>query len=77
MESAVTAHAKGTVQLKLDQMTKKKQTKARERLKDKSSNFGTYTYKQCFKISGFIIALSFKIKIFLMLMATHFYKMMF
>ena len=54
-----------------------KQTKARERLKAKDSNFGTYTYKQCFKISDFIIALSFKIKVFLMLMATHFYKMMF
>ena len=54
-----------------------KQTKAREKLKAKGSNFGTYNYKQCFKISDFIIALSFKIKVFLMLMATHFYKMMF
>ena len=60
--------------LKLDQMTK---TKARERLKAKGSNFGTSTYKYCFKIYDFIIAASFKMKVFLMLMATHFYKMMF
>ena len=47
--------------------------KARETLKAKGSNFGTYTYKQCFKISDFIIATSFKFKkVFLMLMATHF-----
>ena len=51
-------------------------TKARERLKVKGSNFGTYTYKKCFKISDFIIATFFKIKVFLMLMATHFYKIM-
>ena len=61
------------LKLKLDKMTK---TKVRERLKAKGSKFGTYTYK-CFKISDFIIATSFKIKVFLMLMATHFYKMMF
>ena len=49
----------------------------RLKLKAKGSNFGTYTYKQCFKISDFIIETSIKIKVFLMLMATHFYKMMF
>ena len=41
-------------------------TKARERLRAKGSNFGTYTYKYWFKISDFIIATSFKIKVFLM-----------
>ena len=45
MKIAVTAHSlcqRQCLLLKLDQMTK---TKARERLKAKDSNFGSYTYK--------------------------------
>ena len=45
--------------------------KTRGRLKFlKGSNFGTYT--QSFKISDFITAASFKLKVFQMLMATTF-----